>query len=548
MIRLRTMHWFSLCVLCALCCELLSAPPTLTSHFPAGGQRGSTIDVTAGGAVDPWPSKVWVSDPALKVEPGKAKGTLRVAIAADAKPGVHYLRLFNDHGPSGLRPFVVGTLPEIVEKEPNDLPAKPQEIKGTSVVVNGRLDKTADVDVFAVNLKQGQTLVASLDANRTFKSPMDAVLQVVSPDGFLETENHDSAGLDPQVAFTAPKDGTYCVRIFAFPAVPNSSISISSAETYIYRLTLTTAGFADFPLPLAVSRAKPGTVKLQGWNIPSEATTLELESTNDVAVARHAKLANAIPVRFESLPVIDAVSAPDAVKSPLEPPFAVTGRVEKPGGAFAVRVNVKKPQPLQIQVDNLQSQGLPMMPLIRVLDTTGTQVSRGEPGRPGDDAKLALKTPADGTYTIEVRDLFNDGGPRHVFLLRVGAVPDFTLTCPTDRIYVVPGKPLELKLAIARVGGFKSEVVVKAVDLPDGLKMEIVPPAGKADPAAVTLRFSAEKAAIGGAIQLVGTSKDDPAMTRLAKANDADLGETTANLWIVATDTPKPGPVPKKKR
>ena len=67
-------------------------------------------------------------------------------------------------------------------------------------------------------------------------SPMDAVLQVASHDGFVLAENNDTHGLDPRVVLTAPVDGTYIVRLYAFPAVADSSIQFSGAETYIYRL------------------------------------------------------------------------------------------------------------------------------------------------------------------------------------------------------------------------------------------------------------------------------------------------------------------------
>ena len=89
-------------------------------------------------------------------------------------------------------------------------------------------------------MKKGQTLVASLEANRTLRSPMDAMLQIVSADGFVLDENNDFHGLDPQIAFTAKKDGTYIARVYAFPSSPDSSIRFFGSDACIYRLTLTT--------------------------------------------------------------------------------------------------------------------------------------------------------------------------------------------------------------------------------------------------------------------------------------------------------------------
>ena len=108
----------------------------------------------------------------------------------------------------------------------------------SAVVINGRLNKSGDVDTFAVEMKKNQTLVASMEANRRLGSPMDGVLQIVSGRGFVLEQNDDHCGFDPQIAFVAESDGTYFVRAFAFPAKPNSSIRFSGAANYIYRLTV----------------------------------------------------------------------------------------------------------------------------------------------------------------------------------------------------------------------------------------------------------------------------------------------------------------------
>jgi len=244
-----------------------SAPPALTSLAPAGGQRGTTAGVTASGTFDAWPVKFWASDRAVSVTAGQEKGKLSVTVGKDAAPGVCWVRAFDATGASQLRPFVVGTLPEVAEVEPNDTPSKPQAL-GPSVVVNGKLAKAGDVDVFAVKLARGQTLVAAADANHALRSPMDAVLQVTSADGTVLEQNHDHRGVDPQVVYAAPKDGTYLVRLFAFPSQPDSSIRHFGSEACVYRLTLTTSGVIDFAAPLAVERGKEATLTLHGWNLP----------------------------------------------------------------------------------------------------------------------------------------------------------------------------------------------------------------------------------------------------------------------------------------
>ena len=99
---------------------------------------------------------------------------------------------------------------------------------------------------------------------------MDAVLQVVSADGFVLAQNDDDVGRDPRIVFEAPAAGTYIVRLFAFPATPDSSIRFAGGSAFVYRLTLTTGGFLDHAFPLAVGRDGPRAVEAIGWNIPED--------------------------------------------------------------------------------------------------------------------------------------------------------------------------------------------------------------------------------------------------------------------------------------
>jgi hypothetical protein len=99
-----------------------------------------------------------------------------VTIAPEALPGVYWVRLADAEGAAAPQPFVVGLAPEGVEQEPNDDFRAPQALGGATLVVSGRLDKGGDVDVYAVQVEAGATLVASVMANRTLASPIDMVL------------------------------------------------------------------------------------------------------------------------------------------------------------------------------------------------------------------------------------------------------------------------------------------------------------------------------------------------------------------------------------
>ena len=523
-------------LICGVFPAASAAPPAITYLYPAGAQRGTTVEVAAAGSFDKWPVTVWAGGTGVTVRPGKDKGKLSVTVAADAVPGVYWLRAANEDGAGGLRPFIVGLLPEVAEKEPNDEPKAAQPVDRPTTV-NGRLDKAGDVDCFAVPVKKGQTLVASLEANHTLKSPMDAILQVVSADGFVLDQNHDLHGLDPQLAYTAPVDGPLVVRVFAFPSNPDSSIRFSGGDASVYRLTLTTGGFADYPVPLAVSRVKPEPVSVVGWNVPAAAKALPVpDSRDEFAAVFHPEIANPFRIRLEPHATSDRTRP--AHVGPLAPPVSVTGRLATP--TQSVVLLGKKGQPLTFQVQS-RSLGLAVNPVVRVVDVGNKQLARAEPAAVGGDTTLSFTPPADGTYTVVVSDLYGGSGPRHAFLLRVlTPEPDYDLTVAADRFAAPPGKPLDVPVKVARRNGFAKPVEVVAEELPVGVTCVAKPPEGKADPNTVVVALSGEKAGVGGAFRLVGRVKDEPGLTRTARAPLAEFDTTTADLWVTVTGSLPP--------
>ncbi|MFM7161280.1 MAG: hypothetical protein ACKO3P_13010, partial [Planctomycetaceae bacterium] len=94
-----------------------AAAPVLSHLFPAGGQRGTKVAVTATGTFT-WP--VQVQAPGVEVTVGTESGKLEITIPADLPADRVWVRLTNAEGVSAAYPFLINTLPEISETEPNN--------------------------------------------------------------------------------------------------------------------------------------------------------------------------------------------------------------------------------------------------------------------------------------------------------------------------------------------------------------------------------------------------------------------------------------------
>jgi hypothetical protein len=538
--------------------QVFSAPPTLTHLFPAGGQRGAKVTVTCTGSFT-WPVKAWASG--LEVTPTAESGKIEISIPENFAEDRFWIRLYNDEGASALAPFLIGSLPELEEKEPNNSPRTAQALTSPQVTINGVL-LAGDVDGFAVPLEAGQTLVAAVDANARLGSPIDAILQIALPDGTVLAENHDDFHLDPRLAYTATRSGTYIVRLFAFPSTPGTNIGFHGAANCIYRLTLTTGRYITHAAPLAVAASNPGTVEVLGWNIPpgtrlpvvrygeSRAETLpELEPQSDLRIAPDARpgvalapdFANAARIRL--LPdTFKPVTEQGEAAGPLPLPSYLTGRLAKPGQADVHRIALQKGQTLVATVES-QSLGLALDPLVQLADPAGAVVVEVDDTGALRDAVVVHRAAHDGEYRLTIRDRYRHGGDRSGYLLTVRLEePDFELSAAIDAMVVTVGKPAEIPIKILRRSppeGTVGPITIEAVGLPAGVSAAAVvsEPSGSTA-TEVKLTLTSAGPAASGLFRIVGKASQ-PRMLERSAHTPAKLGASLDALWLTVV-APKP--------
>src|SRR6185436_13698383 len=135
--------------------------------------------------------------------------------------------------------MVIADTLQTLETEPNDDFRMPQVLSGTTASCNGRLDKSDDVDSFAVTLKKCQVMVAWVEAC-VLAAGFDAMLRVVDDRGTTLAFNHDHTSMDPFIVFTAPQDGRYIVQIMGHNYPASTEIRFAGGDDCVYRLHLST--------------------------------------------------------------------------------------------------------------------------------------------------------------------------------------------------------------------------------------------------------------------------------------------------------------------
>jgi hypothetical protein len=521
-----------------------AAPPEVTSFSPTGITRGQTAEVTAGGNLGgTWPAQVWSDNSGLTIEALADRGKLKVTSAADARPGLTWVRLIGADGASVPRPLFVGQLPEVAEVEPNNSFKERQQLSAPANIT-GKLQKQNDVDVFTIPVQAGQTIVASAIANELLGSPMDAVLQICTESGTVLAQDHDAHGLDPQVTFAATQAGNYQVRIFAFPSEPNSSIGFAGGDAYLYRLTITTGGFVDHTLPLAVQRGKPTEFKLHGWNLPEVGRSTAPSSVLDVSAGDLRELlffqaqdaAGLVPLAVTSHPSLVAdltASRETPQECPL--PCVLSGRVDEPKDTDVFRFTAPKGKAISIKAES-DSIGYEVDPVLRMMDDAGKILAEAESPRRGGEPVLNFTPPADGPYRLEIADLHRRGGLRYAYRLTLAPVTsDFAVTLAAGTYSIAAGKTLEIPLTIDRKNGFAAEIEITAENLPAGITAAPLKSLPTGDTAkTVKLVLTAAADAKPGIIQLLAKGVGDTSLAHRATYS-AKQGPNTFNhgdVWL----------------
>jgi len=269
--------------------------PLVTSIFPLGAQAGTS--------------------PAIAMQGWNLEGALLYPPPEDAKPGIHFIRATKGARQSNAVPFALSTLPDCLDQEPNNAPDHAQKIE-RPIIINGRIDRPNDWDVFQFTGRRGETIVADVMARR-LNSPLDSVLKLTDARGTLLAVNDDCEDLeagtnthyaDAYLTFKLPADGTYYVHL--------GDIARAGGEEYAYRLRI------GEPEPDFALRVMPSSVLLRKGG------------SNTVTVFIDRKDGFADPVTLSLKDPPPGISAGGAVIAGSEPVAKLTIRADsgvKPG-------------------------------------------------------------------------------------------------------------------------------------------------------------------------------------------------------------------------
>lgn len=466
----------ALCFCIAIGPMAQAVTPSVAAAIPPGGQRGTQAVITftggnLGDAVDLMFHEPGISLAGVEVKDGN-NVACTLDIAPDCRIGAHGIRVRTSSGVSNVTLFSVGALPEIEEAEPNDTFEAGQAIE-LNTTINGVIPNE-DVDYFVVTLEEGQRLAVEIQALRLGIELFDPKLRLFGPGGHERVAVDDTAMMRQDAAFvyTATEAGPHRIAV--------SEASYGGSGNYRYRLHV-----GNFPRPLGAlpfggQAEQPldlrwlGDPALASQSVAVPASvrpaTLEVVPESESGVAP-----TPVPFRVGPHPGVNETEPNNeaAAATPGAAPGSFNGVIQEAGDVDMFSFAGTAGQVYDIRVW-ARALGSPLDSVLTLLGPDGAAVAADDDAA-GVDSTLRATLPADGTYTIHVRDHLNRGG--ETFAYRVEAnpvVPSLTLGVRENEevLFPVAAGNQHFMVLTAQRSEFDGNLAVEWPNLPEGLTVE----------------------------------------------------------------------------
>ena len=471
--------------------------PTLGFIFPAGAQRGKTIEATISGTNLQGATGLFVSGKGITTKIVKVNNPndvrVSITLAADAELGERDVRILTSGGASNRFRFVVGDLPEINEVEPNNEKAKAQRLPMLPVVVNGQIVQS-DRDFFRFAAKAGQTLVFEVQGRRLLPYIPDAVpgwldacLTLYDEKGNeLQFADDYRLNPDPVVFYSIPRDGEYLLEL--------RDVLFRGRPEFVYRLKVGVLPYVTHLFPLGGQRNTTIPLEVHGVNLPAPtmnvAVSAESPAVRPLVLTREGLTSNTLPLAVCDYPEVRETEPNDtlAQANRVTVPVTINGRIQKVNDSdyFIFKATQGQTLAMEIQARRL---GSPLDSLLTLYNAKGQELAENDDtvdpldtlGTHHADSRIVYTFSTAGDYVLRIRDVQRKGGEEYAYRLVIGPPrPDFTVRINPGNYRMARGDTALLSVTALRKDGFGAAITFTVQDLPPGFTApEGVIPAGQ---------------------------------------------------------------------
>lgn len=476
---------------------------TIGYIYPAGGERGTTVDIEIGGLNLTNATGVVVSGSGVKaalIAPDKAteqtkrkKGRnngklddqsspqladrimVRVTIDAHATPGLRDLRLESPAGISNKLNFEVGQYPNQLEQSKSTL-SRPNRVDKLPVTLCGQI-LPGEVDYYSFEATRGMNLVAEVKARTLVPYIADAVpgwfqsvIRITDSKGKEIAYNDDyHNSVDPVIITTIPRTDTYTLAIH--------DAIYRGREDFNYRINLGEIPHLDYAYPCVGRVGKKTKMTLQGVNLKSYSATFKPTKAGFeefTASGLSDYLSNPIP--FLGVDKGLELSLTPTKKEELATETALFDSLTAPYQIKKYPMYLNRNENIALEV-KARRMGSMLDGKLTLRDASGRVVASADDVEDPTqglmthhaDPVLKYKSTEGGSYTLELEDVLGNYGKNYFYLIeRKRSVPGYEVFVSPANLSIQKGSTAILRLDISSSEKFVPPLDITIKGLPKG--------------------------------------------------------------------------------
>lgn len=443
--------------------------------------------------------------------------TVRFTVAPDAVTGVRDYRIATPNGISTVGQLVIVRDPVAVESAGNDTQLTATEI-ALPATICGRIEKAEDVDFYKFHVEANETYIFHVrcmrlqDRIHDLQQHADPILSIRNSSGTTLAASDNEFAADPFLTHTFKEAGEHFLEI--------RDVRYKGNQYWSYSIEVNQRSFVRTAFPLAINTGTPVTLELVGTGLSSDSVGQVFQQEEKTGIHRlltSYSESDRVPVE---LVLVDEPTLQESTNEnntietaqPIQVPCGLNGRIERKADIDCYLFEAKKGERYTFEVTARRA-GSSLDSHLRILNDKGGQQQLNDDSRIGkrtfaDSILENWTVPADGKYSIEIRDVHLRGGPSFVYFLNVTqSEPHFTLFADTDKTPLTPGTSGVVYVRAEKKNGFDGEIQLHVDGLPEGVTAEcgrIL--TGKPQDGCIVLTAAPDAQLVAQPIQIFGTA------------------------------------------
>ncbi|MBC8113501.1 MAG: pre-peptidase, partial [Candidatus Saccharimonas sp.] len=383
----------------------------------------------------------------------------------------------------------------------------------------GAIEKVEDFDYWKFTAAAGQSVIFHVRCQRLqdkihdLQAHADPILYLRDTKGGVLAMADNELFADPLLVHRFEQAGEYILEV--------RDVRYQGNVYWEYCIEANSRPFVAGSFPKAVAPGVDTPLELSGALLPAEPKALiklpaetRLGSTF-VPVTFGDQTSNPLPLYVTNLPLTNEAAGDNnspMTAATVEVPQVISGRIETEADLDCYSFVAKKGEKFTFEVI-ARRQMSKLDSFLRILNDKGAALREDDDGRFGrlthaDTWLEGWEAPADGTFTVEIRDVHLRGGLGFEYALQITrTTPYFELQVDTDKTLLTPGLSGAIFVRVVRKHGFTGEIQLHIDGLPPGVTAtcgRIL--AGKSVDGCIVLSAAPDAGQLASDLRIHGTS------------------------------------------